>query len=197
MTTTAKAAPQGYSTTQIALHRAVAVLIAAQYIFKDAISSAWDAIRAGETFAFDPLIFAHIGGGALIFAFVVWRLVLRLRRGVPAAPENEPARLKTLSHVAHWTFYAVLAAMAVSGSVAWFGDVTQAARAHNVLKVVLLALIALHVLAVPFHHLVLKNKVMQRMIRAQDGRRRPDRQIPTKDKDTRHAQPRPRRRSAP
>jgi len=34
-----------------------------------------------------------------------------------------------------------------------------------VLKVVLLALIVLHVLAVPFHRLVLKNNVMRRMIR--------------------------------
>ena len=158
-------APQGYSATQIALHWAVAVLVAGQYIFKDAISGAWDAIRAGDTFAFDPLILAHVAGGALILAFVVWRLVLRLTRGVPAAPENEPAPLKTLSHIAHWAFYAVLAAMAVTGSLAWFADVTQAAQAHNVLKVVLLALIALHVLAVPFHRLVLTNNVMRRMIR--------------------------------
>ena len=81
-------APQGYSATQIALHWAVAVLVAGQYVFKDAISGAWDAIRAGETFAFDPLILAHVAGGALILAFVGWRLVLRLTRGVPAAPRE-------------------------------------------------------------------------------------------------------------
>lgn len=106
-----------------------------------------------------------MAGGALILSFVVWRLVLRLTRGVPAAPENEPTPLKTLSHIAHWAFYAVLAAMAVTGSLAWFADVTPAAQAHNVLKVVLLALVALHVHAVPFHRLVLKNNVMRRMIR--------------------------------
>jgi cytochrome b561 len=161
----AKTAPQGYSATQIALHWAVAALVAAQYIFKDAISGAWNAIRLGEAYAFDPLILGHVGGGALILAFVTWRLVLRLRRGVPAAPENEPAPLRTLSHVAHRAFYAVLAAMAVTGALAWFGDVTQAAQAHNVLKVVLLALVALHGLAIPFHRIVLKNNVMQRMLR--------------------------------
>ncbi|CAM5549966.1 cytochrome b/b6 domain-containing protein [Frigidibacter albus] len=163
--TTRQTAPQGYSSTQIALHWAVAVLVAAQYIFKDAISGAWDEIRAGETFAFEPLILAHVAGGGLILAFVIWRLVLRVTRGVPASPENEPAKLKTLSHVAHWAFYAVLAGMAVSGSAAWFGDVTQAAQVHNILKVVLLALIVLHVLAVIFHRIVLKNNVMRRMIR--------------------------------
>jgi cytochrome b561 len=163
--TAPQSAPKGYSTTQIALHWAVAVLVAAQYIFKDTISGAWEAIRQGQTYAFDPLILAHVVGGGLILAFVVWRLALRLRRGVPQPPENEPAPLKTLAHVAHWGFYAVLAAMAVTGLFAWFGDVVPAARAHNVLKVVLLALVALHVLAIPFHRIVLKNNVMQRMIR--------------------------------
>lgn len=163
--TAPKSASHGYSATQIALHWAVAMLVAAQYIFKDAISGAWDTIRAGESYAFDPLILGHVAGGALILTFVAWRLVLRLRRGVPPPPENEPTPLKTLSHVAHWAFYAVLAAMSVTGLLAWFADVTPAAQAHNVLKVMLLALIALHVLAVPFHRLVLNNNVMQRMIR--------------------------------
>ena len=163
--TVSTAAPQGYSATQIALHWGVAVLVAGQYIFKDAISGAWTAIREGREYAFDPLILAHVAGGVLILALIAWRLALRLKRGAPPPPENEPAPLKTLSHIAHWAFYALLAAMSVTGLLAWFGDVTTAAQAHNVLKVALLALIVLHVLAIPFHRLILKNNVMQRMIR--------------------------------
>jgi cytochrome b561 len=156
---------QGYSRTQIALHWVVVLLVAAQYIFNDAISGAWDAIRQGQSYAFDPLILAHVAGGSLILALVVWRLVLRLRHGAPSPPENEPAALATLSHVAHWGFYALLGAMAATGFLAWFGGVGAAAQAHNVLKVALLALVGMHVLAVPFHRIVLKNNVMQRMIR--------------------------------
>jgi len=155
----------GYSATQIGLHWIVALLVAGQYIFKDSIASAWDAYTRGQEVAFSPLILAHVAGGILILALVLWRLVLRLTRGVPPAPENEPTPLKTLSHVAHWGFYAILAAMSVSGGLMWFGDVQAAAQAHNVLKVMLLALIVLHVVAIPFHKLVLKNNVMQRMIR--------------------------------
>lgn len=157
--------PKGYSATQIALHWIVALLVAGQYLFKDSIASAWEAIRAGKDYAFDPLILAHVAGGALILAFVLWRIALRLKRGAPPPPENEPAPLKALSHVAHWTFYGVLAIMSVSGALAWFADVTVAAQVHNIFKVVLLALIALHVLAVPFHRIVLKNNVMARMVR--------------------------------
>lgn len=163
--TASSSAPKGYSATQIALHWGVAVLVAGQYIFKDAISGAWTAIREGNDYAFDPLILAHVAGGVLILALVAWRLVLRLKRGAPPPPQNEPAPLKTLSHIAHWAFYALLAAMSVAGLLAWFGDVTQAAQAHNVLKIALLAFIVVHIFAVPFHRLLLKNNVMQRMIR--------------------------------
>jgi cytochrome b561 len=158
----------GYSTTQIALHWIVAVLVAGQYIFKDNIASAWDTHSQGQEIAFSPLVFAHVAGGMLIFAFVIWRLVLRQSHGVPPAPENEPAALKKLSHVAHWGFYAVLAAMSITGGMMWFGDIAAAAQAHNVLKIVLLAMIALHVLAVPFHRIFLKNNIMQRMLRPDD-----------------------------
>jgi cytochrome b561 len=157
--------PNGYSGTQIALPWMVALLVAGQYIFKDPISTAWDAIRQGTEYAFDPLILAHVASGALILALVLWRLALRLKRGVPLPPENEPGPLKTLSHVAHWAFYGVLALMSVSGALAWFADLTDAAQVHNIVKVVLLALIALHLLAIPFHRIILKNNVMVRMIR--------------------------------
>lgn len=157
--------PRGYSLTQIALHWAVALLVAGQYLFNDAIAQAWRLVRQGQAFAFDPLILAHVAAGGLILVLVVWRVTLRLTRGAPPPPENEPGPLKAVSHVAHWGFYALLAALSVSGLLAWFGSVGGAAQAHNVLKVALLALIVLHVLAVPFHRVVLKNNVMARMIR--------------------------------
>lgn len=157
--------PRGYSLTQIVLHWAVAVLVAGQYLFNDAISRAWNMVRQGQAFAFDPLILAHVAAGGLILVLVVWRVLLRLRRGAPPPPENEPGPLKIVSQVAHWGFYAVLAALSVSGLAAWFGSIGGAALAHNVLKVALLALIVLHILAVPFHRIVLKNDVMARMLR--------------------------------
>lgn len=157
--------PKGYSLTQIVLHWIVAVLVAGQYLFNDAISQAWRMVRRGEAFGFDPMILAHIVAGGLILVFVVWRVMLRLRRGAPPPPQNEPGPLKLVSQVAHWGFYAVLAGLSVSGAVAWFGNVGPAALAHEILKTLLLALVVLHVLAVPFHRIALKNNVMQRMIR--------------------------------
>lgn len=164
--TSIKQRPEGYSRVQITLHWVIALLIAGQYLFKNAIATAWDTIRAGNNFAFDPLVMAHVAGGSLILLLVIWRVIVRVRRGVPATPENEPAILKAISHIVHWAFYVVLIMMSLSGLAAWFGDVVFAAQVHNILKVVLLALIAMHVLAVPFHHVVLKNPIMKRMVKS-------------------------------
>jgi cytochrome b561 len=155
----------GYSAAQIALHWAVVVLVAAQYVFKGTIAAAWDAIVAGRAYEFHPLILAHVGGGMLILVLVLARLALRVKRGAPPPPENEPAILKLVAHAVHGAFYLVLILMSASGGMAWFTGAQTAAAAHNLFKVVLLALIAMHVLAIPFHALVLKNNVMRRMVR--------------------------------
>jgi len=155
----------GYSRTQIALHWAVAALVAAQYLLNDAIAAAWKAHVQGDGYGFDPLVLAHVAGGALILVLVLWRIALRLTHGAPPLPKEEPAAFAVLARLAHLAFYGVLIALSVSGALAWFADVRPAASVHNVLKVVLLALIALHVLAVIFHQSVLKSGIMLRMVR--------------------------------
>lgn len=114
--------------------------------------------------SFNPLILAHVAGGVLILALVAWRLVLKSQRAAPPPPDNEPALLRMAAQVAHWSLYGLLAAMSMSGMAAWFGGVEAAATAHGVLKVPLIALIALHLLAVIFHHLILKNPILKRMV---------------------------------
>ncbi|WP_424944894.1 cytochrome b [Aliiroseovarius crassostreae] len=155
--------PKGYSLSQIRLHWIVAALIAAQYLFKEAIGDAWQTYVQGGEITFNPLIFLHIAGGTLIFLFVLWRLVLRKTRGAPTPPEGEAPALKFIAHLTHWTLYALLILMPVTGALAWFGDVGQAAFAHDVLKLPLLVLSILHVLAALFHQFVLKTDLIARM----------------------------------
>ncbi|TAH64756.1 MAG: cytochrome B [Rhodopseudomonas palustris] len=156
--------PAGYSRTQIALHWIVVALVAAQYIFKDAIAHAWMAWQQELPFAFDPRILAHVVVGQLILALIGWRLVLRMRRGAPPSPEDEPAPMRAIAKLSHAGFYVILAALSASGAAAWFGDIAPAAKLHNLLKTLLLALVVLHVLAALLHHVVLKTDVIRRMI---------------------------------
>lgn len=158
-------APTGYTRLQIALHWIAALLIVQQYLFNEAISSAWRAIGKGMPTAFDPLVLAHVAGGALVMILALWRLSIKARRGVPAMVGDSAAQ-QALARATHLGLYALMVLMPVSGTIAWFGGIQAAALGHNVLKILLLALVALHVVGAFWHHFVLKDGLMNRMRRA-------------------------------
>ncbi len=159
-------APLGYSRLQIALHWFAFALIAQQYVFKDAMSAAWDRITEGLEAGFDPLVLVHVAGGALVMIFALWRLVLRARRGVP--PVIEASKVQgILAKLTHVGLYALMILMPVSGAVAWFGGVETAAQGHNVMKIILLALIALHIVGALYHQFILRDGMLSRMRPAQ------------------------------
>lgn len=156
--------PPAYSRLQIVLHWLVFVLIAAQFVLHDGIKAAWEAIEDGTPAPeFDPTVPLHVFGGLAVLALVVWRLVLRARRGVPPAPAAMGAGLKRLSGAAHLALYAVTAAMVLTGGAAWFGGIEAAAEVHETLRVALLALIGLHVAAALWHQFWLRDNLMARM----------------------------------
>lgn len=162
----ATTAPTGYSRQQIALHWLAFVLIAQQYLFHEAISDAWDRFRDGAEVAFDPLVLVHVAGGALVLAFTIWRLSLRAWRGAPPAIESSTLQA-LLARFTHRGLYALMILTPISGSVAWFGGVELAAEGHEVMKALLLALIALHLGGALFHQFILRDGTLLRMRRAQ------------------------------
>jgi cytochrome b561 len=159
------AKPTGYTRAQIRIHWIIVLLIAAQYLLSDTISHAWRGWLDGTPVAFDPLIAQHVVTGGLIALLTLWRLGLRFTHGAPPPPAEEHGALKIVAHGTHWAFYGLLLLLPVSGSMAWFVGVEQAAMAHNVLKVILMALIVLHVAAALYHQFVLKTGLMERMKR--------------------------------
>lgn len=157
--------PTGYTRAQIALHWITLLLIALQYLLHDAISDAWDTVLAGTEVVFNPLVAQHVATGALVAILTFIRLGLRLTHGAPPPPASEHPALKMVAHATHWAFYALLILMPVSGAVAWFNSVAGAAQAHNVMKIALLALIALHVAAALVHQFIFKTNLIVRMKR--------------------------------
>jgi cytochrome b561 len=158
-------APTGFSATQIRLHWIVFIVIVLQYVLHDSISEAWHAVERGQEIAFNPLVASHVFGGILVLALALWRIVLRLKRGAPPPPEHEPAILKLAAGATHLGLYALLILMPVSGMAAWFGRVEAAAEGHEVMRIILLALVALHVLGALYQRFVLKSDVMTRMVK--------------------------------
>ena len=157
--------PTGYTRTQIRLHWIVVLA------HRPAIHPARDHRRGRGTAArrgrgrLDPLIAQHVLMGGLVAVLVVWRLGLRLTHGAPPPPEGEHPALKLVAHATHWAFYALMLLLPVSGGAAWFGGVEAAAEAHEVLKTLLLLLIALHVAAALVHQFIFKTNLMARMKR--------------------------------
>lgn len=155
--------PQGYTRSQIILHWLVAVLIVPQFVFKDAISRAFGAVMKGEEAVISPFVQLHVLTGVLIFALVVWRIVLRRRLGVPEAPAADSPVQVMIAKSVHHGLYSVLALMVVSGGMAWFGGIGFAGGVHGVLKLLLLALVALHVLGALKQQFIQKTNIMDRM----------------------------------
>lgn len=156
-------APATYSKTQIALHWVIMLLVLFQILAHDEIVSLWTG-RMNATRPNTATPNVHVAVGFLILALVVWRLVLRLRRGVPALPASEHPALKLVASGTHILFYVLLIGMPLSGAAAWILGVAQAAQVHSIAEKLLIALIALHVLAALAQHFWFKTDVLKRML---------------------------------
>lgn len=167
---TATSHPNGYSRAQIILHWAVVVLIVFQFVAHDGMEEAWHALESGAGTAGEPAgnAWPHIAGGLLVFVLALWRVVLRLRRGAPKPPDSEPAPLRFLASATHIALYALILGMPISGSVAWFGGVEAAARAHGIASTALFFLALLHVCGAIVQHLVFRSDVVSRMLSPRD-----------------------------
>lgn len=158
--------PSHYSRAQIALHWGIFLLIVVQFLSHEAIADSWDAIEEGGTPAFSALTASHVFLGLLVLALVIWRVVLRLTRGAPPLPAEEPAPLKLAAHLTHLALYALILAMPVTGALAWFGGFGDLAEVHEALFTALFILVGLHVVGALYQQFVLKTNILERMKRA-------------------------------
>ncbi|KQT34643.1 cytochrome B [Sphingomonas sp. Leaf412] len=166
-----------YSRVAIAFHWTVALLV----VVNLASGIGGDAVPAlGALF---PL---HKAIGITVLVLTLGRVLWRLGHRPPALPPL-PAWERVAAHATHWTLYALLIVMPLSGwamasnperrrPLTWFGafdipylPVSKAAsgvghEAHELLGWLMLALVLLHVAAALRHHLVLRDRVLARML---------------------------------
>lgn len=124
----------------------------------------------------------HMVVGMTIGVLLILRLATRLRTAHPPVARTGTALLDRLGRWTHWGFYALLAAMVLSGlGTALSGDLfaivyggaaqtlpqdlaTLAPRvAHGIIAALLTGLIALHGAATLYHHLILRDGLLRRM----------------------------------
>lgn len=157
----------GYSSAQIALHWIVVGLVAFQFLAHDAIETTWRAFQDSEPPPEDAraLTYMHIAAGILVLLLALVRIYLRIVRGAPSPPSDEPRLLQVLAEAVHGSIYVLLLLLPITGAVAWFIGMQSAASVHGLLKTVLLGAIVLHVAGGLFQHFIRRSDVLMRMFR--------------------------------
>jgi len=98
--------PARFSPAQVALHWLTALLILAQFLNDDAIGRAFRAtMRGAAVIPGGWLVTVHVVAGIAVFAFALWRIALRLTRGAPPAPADEPRALQIVAAATHGLLY--------------------------------------------------------------------------------------------
>jgi cytochrome b561 len=168
---------QRYSSVAIAFHWMIALLVIVNLV----IGLGHEAIPA-----FRAWMGTHKAIGISVLVLTLARVAWRLAHRPPPLPAATPVWERVAAHATHWSLYALLLAMPLTGwalvsgpeakrPLSWFGlfDVPllpvasstadAADAAHGLLGWVMLALVVLHVAAALRHHLILRDHVLARM----------------------------------
>lgn len=141
------------------------------------VKGVWDATT-------NVLYSSHKTIGLIILLLVILRLGYRLTNGAPRPDPTVPPMLIGVSHVVHWTLYALLLAVPIGGYLGIsygnyldvFGVRLPALTAqdkdmskeifelHELGAITLLGLVALHFGGALYHKLIRKDRLVERML---------------------------------
>lgn len=133
----------------------------------------------------DTAMMVHYSLGTVVLGLATIRLLRRLLMPAPV----EPGVTARIAGLMHWALYAVMVGLPLTGvfdrwargrRLAVFGDIVVPApfpipggklwkEAHEILAWSLVAMVAAHVAAALWHHLVLRDGVLRRMLPGRTG----------------------------
>lgn len=160
-------ARRGYSGLQILLHWATAVLVVFNWFYSDGMGRALR-VHLGGAASSRPLSMnadIHVWTGMTVLALVLLRLVLRAVQGTPpAAGDGWVGRAAVWGHR---LLYALLLATPLLGAAAWFGGAKALGDPHELAANALLWMAGAHAVVALWHHYVLHDRVLLRMVRTE------------------------------
>ncbi|CAH2404237.1 cytochrome b [Mesorhizobium escarrei] len=170
-----------YSSTQKALHWLLFILVLGLYglTYGEALFERGDPNRT-------TIWWLHISFGLLLAGLVVWRVLLRFRKGAPPLPTSMTSMERTLAKVGHLALYTLLIAIPILGILlTWlrgdplsffdlftipapFQQDKDTARTiqelHGLCANGILILAGIHSLAALWHHFIRKDDILERML---------------------------------
>ncbi|RYE78741.1 MAG: cytochrome b [Hyphomicrobiales bacterium] len=167
-----RVAPRGYSLLQIILHWTIALLVIVQLLVNEGVQDAFKHRSDGRPFDGETGALLHIAIGLTIFALAVLRLAIRFWRGVPEPHSTNPPLVNFAGQAAHVLLYAFLFAMPLTGAIAWFTGLELSAELHELGRLILIPLIALHALGALAEHFLFHTNSLTRMLKPQSAKAR-------------------------
>jgi cytochrome b561 len=154
----------GYAPIQIGLHWLIAALVLFQLVFGESMVTATEAAEEGTALGATDAILAtaHYWAGISVLVLVAVRLFVRLRMGAPAPAQGNPL-LVLAAKATHWLFYILLVAVPVTGLITVHIN-PEMGEIHQLAKPAFIILIVLHAGAALFHHFVLRDGTLRRML---------------------------------
>ena len=154
----------GYSTIQIALHWAIAVLILFNYLYSEGMEDALDARLEGtplENIGINPSV--HVWVGVTVLVLCLIRLGLRLRRGVPEAGGTGAMQLAAIW--GHRLLYLLMILVPALGGITWFGRFDPTGELHVLAANALMIVAGGHAVMAIYHQFVVRDGLLTRMTR--------------------------------
>lgn len=154
-----------YTTVQIALHWLIAILITVNYVVSDGMDDAFDKSLEGVApGGFVAVVHVYVGLAVLVLA--VLRLVVRSFSGVPEMVDGGQTLFDRLGFWSHRMLYALMLLVPALGAITWYGGVHFTADLHVLTMNAMMLLVLIHAAAALFHHYVLNDGLIWRMLRA-------------------------------
>ncbi|CAM4407393.1 cytochrome b [Palleronia rufa] len=150
-----------YSASQIALHWAIVLAVAATWLASDGMGKLVDQKMQGTLTTTWPL---HVILGLTVLTLAAIRLVVRLSRGAPGAKPGTPEPLAKARHWGHVLLYVLLIGTPLGGIAVWFLGIDAVAPWHPIAGNALVILAGLHAALGLYHHYVRKDGTLRRMM---------------------------------
>ena len=152
----------GYSTLQIALHWIVAVLIFAAFFTHEDMGDALEARIEQGLSGFEGATLHTVFGG-LALAFVLVRVLVRLKNGAPE-PHGSPM-VQMAAIWGHRLLYGLMIAAPALGAATWFGKLEWLGEVHEVVGQALVLLAVGHLIMAIVHQVLWSDGTLARMTR--------------------------------
>jgi cytochrome b561 len=136
--------------------------------FHEAIVDAFEAMLKGSSASTHPMVSAHLGVGGVIGILTALRFWIRMETGTPKKSGNHPQIFDHFANTVHYSFYAILLLLPITGGFAWYQGSQAAANMHTILRAVLLILVLVHIAAALLHLFVWRHNVLARMWPSRD-----------------------------